>query len=125
MFPRGHVTSQDLMVLVNKMAENAGNNPYIVTALESFQDQNFPNLAAKLQDEGNVVIPNVVTLAFVLETLTSTMKDNWRFLRVCQKIWSEHDSIPKIIRHTIAQNNLFVLVKFPSIEQLTKRFLQA
>ena len=94
------------MVLVNKMAENAGNNPYIVTALESFQDQNFPNLAAKLQEEGNVVIPNVVTLAFVLETLTSTMKDNWRFLRVCQKIWSEHDSIPKIIRHTIAQAGL-------------------
>ena len=51
------------MVLVNKMAENAGNNPYIVTALESFQDQNFPNLATKLQDEGNVVIPNVVTLS--------------------------------------------------------------
>ena len=91
------------MVLVNKMAENAGNNPYIVTALESFQDQNFPNLAAKLQDEGNVVIPNVVTLAFVLETLTSTMKDNWRFLRVFQEILSEHDNIPKIIQHTISQ----------------------
>ena len=94
------------MVLVNKMAENAGNNPYIVTALESFQDQNFPNLAAKLQEEGNVVIPNVVTLAFVLETLTSTMKDNWRFLRVFQEILSEHDNIPKIIQHTIAQAEL-------------------
>ena len=70
------------------MAENAENNPYIVRALESFQNQNFSNLAAKLQEEGDVVIPNVVTLAFafVLETLTYTMKDNWRFLRVCQNM---------------------------------------
>ena len=45
------------------MAENAENNPYIVRVLESFQNQNFSNLAAKLQEEGDVVIPNVVTLS--------------------------------------------------------------
>ena len=53
----GNVTSQDLIVLVDKMAENAENNPYIVRVLESFQNQNFSNLAAKLQEEGDVVIP--------------------------------------------------------------------
>ena len=65
------------MQLVNDMAENASKNPYIMRALETLQNGNYPVFQAKLEEEGAVVIPNAVTLAFVLEKMVSTMKNNF------------------------------------------------
>jgi len=112
------------MQLVDEMAENASKNPYIVRALETFQNGNYSKLQRKLLEEGEVVIPNVVTLAFVLEKMTATMKQNWRFVKVCKEIWKEYDSLPKIMSFTLSQGNIFSLAKALSIEQVMKRRLQ-
>ena len=95
-FLRDNVTNQTLVQLVNQMAENAAKNPYIVRALETLKYRNFPALQTKLRQEGKEVIPTVVTLAFVLEKITSAMKHNWRFLKLCNKIWSRYDNLLKI-----------------------------
>lgn len=105
------------------MADNASKNLYIVKALETIQQKaNLSNFQSKLKEEGAVVIPNVVTLAFVLERMTSTMKENWRFLKVCNEIWSEYDNPPKALYAT--QGDFFYLAKWLSIEQVMKRHLQ-
>ena len=102
-FLRDNVTNQTLIQLVHQMAENAAKNPYILRALETLEDRNFPTLRAKLRQEGKTVIPRVVTLAFVLETITSAMKHNWRFLKLCNKIWSKHDNLPKMVGTALSQ----------------------
>ena len=62
------MTSEDLMKLVDDMADNASRNPYIVNALNMFKKNlDYPILKNKLEEEGLIVIPNVVTLAYVLE----------------------------------------------------------
>ena len=118
------MTSLDLMRLVDDIAENASKNPYIVKASETFQNGNYPNLQRKLVQEGRVVIPNVVTLAFVLEKMTKTMKRNWKFVKVCSEIWSEYDSLPKTVSYLLSQGNIFHLTKVLSVEQVIKRRLQ-
>ena len=120
---RDNITSQNLMKLVNDMAEYASKNPYIMRALETLQNGNYPVFQAKLKEEGSVVITNAVTLAFVLEKMVLTMKNNWRFLKVCNEIWSERDNLKKIVDITLTQGNLFSLAKVLSIEQLLKRIL--
>merc|ERR1711881_500272 len=42
--PRNNITSQDLILLVNNMAENANKNPYIRNALEILKDGNYQKL---------------------------------------------------------------------------------
>ena len=104
------------------MADNASKNPYIVRALDTIQEKaNYSDLQSKLKEEGAVVIPNVVTLAFVLERMTSAMKENWRFLKVCNEIWSEYDNPPKVLH--VTEGNLFYIAKWLSIEQVVKRSL--
>ena len=118
------MTSEDLMKLVDDMADNASRNPYIVNALNMFKKNlDYPILKNKLEEEGLIVIPNVVTLAYVLEKMTSEMKNNWRFLKVCNDIWSEYDNLKKIIENTLTQGNLFSLAKALSIDQLIKQQL--
>ena len=91
------MTNQTLVQLVNQMAENAARNPYILRALETLEKRNFPTLQTKLRQEGKEVIPTVITLAFVLEKITSAMKHNWRFLKLCNKIWSRYNNLPKVL----------------------------
>ena len=112
------------MQLVNKMGENASKNVYILRALEKLQNNSYPIFLNKLEQEGSVVLPNVITLAFVLEKITSTMSQNWRFLKVCNEIWSEYDNLPKLVTYTLSQGNIFSLAKALSIEQVIKRRLQ-
>ena len=104
------------------MADNASKNAYIVKALETIQQKaNFSDLQSKLKKEGTVVIPNVVTLAFVLDRMTSAMKENWRFLKVCNEIWSEYDELPKFL--SASEGDLFFLSKLVAVEQVAKRGL--
>ena len=106
------------------MGENASKNVYILRALEKLQNNSYPIFLNKLEQEGPVVLPNVITLAFVLEKITSTMSQNWRFLKVCNEIWSEYDNLPKLVTYTLSQGNIFSLAKALSIEQVIKRRLQ-
>ena len=104
------MTNQTLVQLVNQMAENAARNPYILRALETLEKRNFPTLQTKLRQEGREVIPKVVTLAFVLEKITSAIKQNWRILELCNKIWSRYDNLHKIVVSTQAGDRTFFLI---------------
>ena len=124
--PRNNITSQDLVLLVNDMAKNADKNPYIRKALEFLKQGNYQKLEQKLNEEGENVIVNVVTFSMVLEKLTSAMKENWRFLKVCNKIWSEYDSLEKIqgFDPTGFVRDPFAIAKALTIEQTMKTHIQ-
>ena len=47
--PRNNITSQDLIILVNKMAENAEKNAYIMNFCELLQKGNYRKLERKLK----------------------------------------------------------------------------
>jgi len=119
--PRNNITSQDLILLVNNMAENANKNPYIRNALEILKDGNYQKLERKLKEEGKTVIVDTITLAVVLEKLTSAMKENWRFSRVCYSIWLEYDNIGKLLA---TSDNLFYIAKALTIEETARRGIQ-
>ena len=105
------------------MADNASKNPYIVRALDTIQQKaDYSDLQSKLKEEGADVIPNAVTLAFVLERMTSAMKENWRFLKVCKKIWSKFDHPAKTLYAT--EGDFFYIAKWLSVEKVVKRELQ-
>ena len=118
--PRKILTSQDLVLLVNKMAENAEKNPYVRNALEVLQQGSYQKLERKLKEEGETVVINVVTLAMVLDKLTTVMKEDWIFLKVCNKIWS--DNIPKILSAT--KDYPFEVAKALTIEESIRRKIQ-
>ena len=101
------------------MAENAHRNPYVLRALERLRYGNFDRLERKLEEEGQVVIPNVVTLAFVLEKITSNMIADWRFLKLCNRIWAAHDNVNKIIKSS--RGELFKVAKVLTIEEVMER----
>ena len=122
---RDKVTNQDLMNLVNEMAENASKNPYLFNALESFKNGNYPNLKTKLMQEGSIVIPRVITFAFVLEKMTSTMLENWRFLKVCNEIWLENDNFKKILDIVLpTEGGIFKVAKVLTIDESFNRVLR-
>ena len=70
------------------------------------------------------MIPTAVTLAYVLEKMTQTMSENWRFLKVCNHIWSQFDDLSKIIEFTRVDGNLFNLIKVLTLQQVAKRAIQ-
>ena len=113
------------MTLVNDMAENASKNPYLFNALDSLKNGNYPNLKLKLMQEGNIVIPHVVTLAFVLEKMTSTMNENWGFLRVCNEIWLENDNFKKILDVVLpTEGGIFKVAKVLTIDESFNRVIR-
>ena len=71
------------------------------------------------------VIPKVVTLAFVLEKMTSTMKDDWRFVKTCNEIWKEYDNFKKIFRISFKTGEIFNFLKALSVRKMWKGRLDA
>ena len=119
------ITSQDLMNLVTNMAENASKNPYLKRALEFLHDGNYPKLQRQLMQKARYVIPEVVTLAFVLEKMTSTMKDDWRFVKTCNEIWKEYDNFGKIFKISFKTGDIFNFLKALSVRKMWKGRLDA
>jgi len=120
--PRNNITFEDLVFLVDKMAENAEKNVYLMNALEVLQEGNYQKLKRKLKEEGNTVIVNSMTLAMVLEKLTTEMKENWRFLKVCNSIWLEYDNFPKLLAGS--EGDPFSIKKALTIEETMRRGIQ-
>ena len=106
------------------MAENAAKNPYIVNALETLQGRDYSYIQNKIRQEGKDILPNVITLAFVLEKMTSTMNENWRFLKACNEIWTKHDDLNKIKRIVLpTEGGIFKLAKVVTVEEFFKRLI--
>ena len=94
-------------------------------ALESLHDGNYPKLQRQLMQKARFVIPKVVTLAFVLEKMTSTMKDDWRFVKTCNEIWKEYDNFGKIFKISFKTGDIFNFLKALSVRKMWKGRLDA
>jgi len=82
-----NLTVDDFKALVDEMAENAGENPYIHEFLTRAQGEDFPELYAKLSKEGGKQIPGFVAYAMTLQNLTVAMREDHEVASACEDIW--------------------------------------
>ena len=79
--------TDDALELVDEAARCAGTNAYLTEFLDRAKGEAFDRLYEKVQLEGAMVLPSVVTYALLLERLTQAMRNDWRLLRACREIW--------------------------------------
>jgi len=79
--------TDDALELVDEAARCAGANPYLIEFLDRSEDEAFDRLYRKVQIEGATVLPSVVTYGLLLERLTQAMRNDWRIVSACRKIW--------------------------------------
>ena len=87
LLPENNISAEDLTTLVDAMAENAAKNPYLLEALKFLSQGSYPNIYNKIKEEGFEVIPDVISLAMVLERLTVVLSEDWKLFEVCHDIW--------------------------------------
>ena len=78
---------EDFRDLVDSMAENASENPYVHEFLTRAQGEDFPELYAKLQKQGAEMIPGFAAYAMTLQRLTVAMREDHEVSSACEKIW--------------------------------------
>jgi hypothetical protein len=81
------VNTQDVIELVDEAARCASANPYLVEFLDQAEGEPSERLAQKVRAEGAKVLPSVVTYALLLERLTQAMRNDWRIIEACRKVW--------------------------------------
>jgi len=79
--------TDDVLELVDEAARCAGANAYLTEFLDRAKADAFDRLYEKVQIEGAMVLPSVVTYALLLERLTQAMRNDWRLIRACREIW--------------------------------------
>ena len=79
--------TDDVLELVDEAARCAGANAYLTEFLDRAKADAFDRLYEKVQIEGAMVLPSVVTYALLLERLTQAMRHDWRLIRACGEIW--------------------------------------
>jgi hypothetical protein len=89
LFPQD-LTLEDFDGLIDTMAENAGQNPYIHAFLTAAHEKGFPELYAKLKKEGGEFIPGFVAYAMVLQQLTVASRDDFEVAKACEEIWKKN-----------------------------------
>lgn len=77
----------DFKSLVDDMAENASENPYIHAFLGNAQADGLPGLVAKIQKDGPKVIPGFAAYAMTLQNLTVAMREDYEVAKACEEIW--------------------------------------
>jgi len=117
-----NVTKEDLMELVGQIAANAEKNPYLVEAIRQVKTSRYPQLSNHWEREGGRVIPDVITLAMVLEKLTSESTKDWRVVEACQSVWRKFNSFGKIIT-TVPLTDPFPAIKILSVREFIDRAL--
>merc|ERR1712029_768179 len=117
-----NVTKEDLMELVRQIAANAEKNPYLVEAILQVKTSSYPQLSNHWEREGGRVIPDVITLAMVLEKLTSESTKDWRVVEACQSVWRKFNSFGKIIT-TVPLTDPFPAIKILSVREFIDRAL--
>ena len=113
--------TKDLHALVDAMAENAAENPYLRNVLLSAEKQDVLKLYKHVRREGAKELPGAVAYAMVLQNLTKAMHEDHRVLEACQEVWlkgREGMDIQKLF-------GLFELIKLKSVEYPINEFLKA
>ncbi|MBF0407563.1 MAG: hypothetical protein HQM10_09415 [Candidatus Riflebacteria bacterium] len=106
---------------VDLMAHYAEKNDYLMDFLNKAKDENFPVLFNMIEKEGHILFPELVAFSLALQNLTKVMRNDWRLIEVCQKIWVENrkkDGYYKLFK------NIPLLVKLESVEAGIDRFVK-
>lgn len=83
----GDMTEKKTKAFVDKIAQIAEQNPYLVKFLEEIKDKKFGHLFMKVKAEGGQIFSDVVAYAIVLERLTKAMHDDFKILKVCVEVF--------------------------------------
>ncbi len=114
------IDAQKAKAFVDQIADAAASNEYLHAFLEKAQHENFQELQAKVAAEGAEVFPDVVAYAFVLERLTSAMRDNWRIMEPAMRILKK----AREDAHIGEFMDWFDFAKLASVELPMKRFVE-
>ncbi|MFW7377843.1 MAG: hypothetical protein ACOH5I_03405 [Oligoflexus sp.] len=76
-------------VFIDQIFEISLSNPNLLHFFEKCEHKHFNFLRHKLETEGAQVLPDVISLALVLDRLTQAMHDNWHVLQLCFDIWKK------------------------------------
>ena len=119
----------DLVKLVDEMVENASKNKYLHLFLEQARGPDFSEIIEKVETEGALVFPDVVTYAMVMHRLTKAMRNDWKILEACKDIWTSLLKPFKVInsksrvKRTIFKES-FIALKAFSIQHAAATFIE-
>ena len=82
-----HADGAELARFVDRMADAAAGNPYLLAFLDQASRERFPQLERKLEVEGARVLPDATVHALVLEQLTAAMASDYRVNEACLAHW--------------------------------------
>lgn len=96
---------------VERMADTARDNPYLMKFLAAASTEDFPALREKVRAEGDQVFPDVLLHAQVLERLTTVLADDYKNSEACREHWKQFESDPEFWSNM----NAFQKAKFVSV----------
>jgi hypothetical protein len=111
---------ENMKKFVELVAFYADQNDYLKDFLKKADAADFPLLSKKVSQEGAYVFPDVVAYAIALDRLTRAMRNDWRLLAVCQKIWQKNRINEKLYKYM----DLFDYAKLASVEITANFFLK-
>ncbi len=82
-----HLRVADALALLDRMAEHAEENPYMVEFFERASHKPFQTLFSKVESEGYYTLPAVVAYAVLQENLTQAMYDDYRLIETLMSVW--------------------------------------
>lgn len=101
---------------VDEIGELIDQNPYLSDALSSVADTSAASaLAAKVQTEGDWILPQVIAYGMVLDRLTAAMAEDWRLLQSVTEHWDEVRRREGVVRQLIREAQPFELAKLYSV----------
>ncbi|MCP3925887.1 MAG: hypothetical protein GY714_25245 [Desulfobacterales bacterium] len=106
------IDNAKLEAFIDKIAETAEENPYLMNFLNQTKGKTFENLFNKVEKEGDRVLPDVISYALVLDRLTFAMSDDWKILETCKNIWISEKEKVDLKKYL----NLFEIAKITTIE---------
>lgn len=110
----------ELENLVDQIAVNADENPYLHDLLEMAEAKGFDSLLAKIEEQGDEVFSSVVTYACAQNQLTSAMHGDWHVIAACETVWKAARKEEKMVK----EMNLFEKLKFLGVQAPINSFLK-
>jgi len=115
------VTVADLEGLIDEMAKNAADNPYLHDFLKTAQGKEFKELYRNVRASGDDVLPGVAAYAMVLQNITVAQRDDFEVLAACHEVWSKAREDLDSSKHF----GMFERVKLASVEKPIRMIIDA
>ena len=104
------------------MADNALKNPYIVAFINQLKPTDYPKIKYHIEREGQRVVPDVITLALVLENLTKLWLNDWKLFYACHNFLKKENNFKKITSNYDKES--FDFAKILSVQEAVDRRLE-